>query len=197
MLHESRPSRPWLIFDVSRNPMASSVKLSIGDARSIAGVLPLFRAYQAHYSSLTSATEDQTRTFLVRLAEHPESGFVIVAEIEDAVVGFATGYFTVAGVMAERLVHLGDLYVTPEHRRRGIATALVDEVARQAVAHGIRLVRWLSLAANADLNQWYSLLGATSGDFKLFLLPAEKRANKAPEPTPGSVTPRATELKLE
>jgi GNAT superfamily N-acetyltransferase len=171
--------------------MTSAVKLRIGDTHCIARVLPLFRAYQAHYCSLTYASEDQTWTFLVWLAEHPESGFVIVAESEGAVVGFATGYFTVAGVMAERLLHLGDLYVTPEHRRRGIATALVDEVARQAVAHGIRLVRWLSLAANTELNQWYVSLGATSGDFKLFLLPAAERANKAPEPTPGSVTLRA------
>ena len=158
--------------------MTSAVELRIGDVRSIARVLPLFRAYQAHYSSLTNASEEQTRTFLVRLAEHPESGFVVVAESEGAVVGFATGYFTVAGVMAERLLHLGDLYVSPEHRRRGIATALVDEVARQAVTHGIRLVRWLSLAANTELNQWYASLGATSGDFKLFLLPSAQRANK-------------------
>jgi ribosomal protein S18 acetylase RimI-like enzyme len=172
--------------------MPSPVKLRIGDARCIASVLPLFRAYQAHYSSLTSATEEQTRTFLLRLADHPESGFVIVAEIDDTVVGFATGYFTAAGVIAERLLHLGDLYVSPEYRRRGIATALVDEVVREAVGHGIRMVRWLSLATNTDLNQWYTSLGATSGDFKLFLLPTEKRANKAPEPTTMAVTPRAT-----
>lgn len=155
------------------------VTLRLGDAACIARVLPLFRAYQAHYSALTSASEAQTRDFLVRLAEQPESGFVVVAESGEAVVGFATGYFTVAGVLAERLVHLGDLYVAPEHRRRGIATALVDEVARQAAAHGIRLVRWLSLASNMELNAWYASLGATSGDFRLFLLPAEKRVSPA------------------
>lgn len=156
--------------------MTSPVKLRAGDIHSIAKILPMFRAYQAHYSSLTSAGEEQTREFLVQLVERPEAGFVIVAESDEDVVGFATGYFTMAGVIAERLLHLGDLYVTPEHRRRGVATALVDEVSRQAVLRGIRLVRWLSLSANTELNQWYASLGATSGDFKLFLLPSSKRA---------------------
>jgi ribosomal protein S18 acetylase RimI-like enzyme len=120
---------------------------------------------------LTSASEEQTRGFLAQFLAQPGSGFIVIAEVDGEIIGFATGYFTVTGVMAERLVHLGDLYVAPEHRRNGIATSLVNQVSEQARMHGIGLVRWLSLASNTELNRWYDSLGAKGVDFKLFLRP--------------------------
>lgn len=114
--------------------------------------------------------------FLTRFLEQPSTGFIVLAEVSGQLVGFATGYFTVAGVMAERLVHLGDLYVAPEHRGQGIATSLVNRVTDEARRNGIGLVRWLSLASNKDLNRWYESLGAKSGDFKLFLRPTAMEA---------------------
>lgn len=125
---------------------------------------------------LTSASEEKTRDFLARLLAQPASGFIVVAERDGAIVGLAAAYFTISGVLAERLVHLGDLFVAPAHRRHGIATALVREVARQGRVHHIPLVRWLSLATNTDLNAWYASLGASTGDFKLFLLPTQEPA---------------------
>lgn len=156
--------------------MKSPAQLRTADNSCLPGILPLFRAYQAHYSALTTAGEEQTRAFLAGLLSDPASAFVVIAELEGEIVGFATGYFTVAGVMAERLVHLGDLYVAPEHRSQGIATALVNRVTEQARMHGIGLVRWLSLASNTKLNQWYESLGAKSDNFRLFLRPTAKAA---------------------
>jgi ribosomal protein S18 acetylase RimI-like enzyme len=115
--------------------------------------------------------EEQTRTFLVQLIKNLDAGFVVIAEAKQTIVGFATGYLTVSGVIAERLVHLGDLYVVPEYRHQGIATALINRVTEEARARSIGLVRWLSVASNTELNRWYETLGATSGDFKLFLKP--------------------------
>ena len=171
--------------------MKFSPDLCIADRALIEAVMPLFREYQAHYSSLTSASESQTRAFLIDLVERPDLGFVVVAVTGGRVIGFATAFFTVSGIIAERMLHLGDLFVLPEFRRRSVATRLIDEVARFARARGIRLIRWLSVAANTELNAWYASLGATSGDFRLFLLEAAKRANKAPEPTTTAVTPPA------
>ncbi len=151
--------------------MKSPAQLRLADPSCLPGILPLFRAYQSHYSALTTASEEQTREFLAQLLDQRDKGFILIAEVGDEIVGFATGYFTVAGVMAERLVHLGDLYVAPEHRSQGIATSLVNRVTEHARRHGIGFVRWLSLASNTGLNQWYESLGAQGGDFKLFLRP--------------------------
>ena len=163
---------------LAKPPMKLLAHFRIADPSSLDLILPLFRAYQAHYSALTSATEGQTRDFLKKLLEQPANGFIILAEVDGALAGFATGYFTVAGVMAERLVHLGDLYVAPEYRRHGLATALVNRVTEQARLKGIGLVRWLSLASNTELNRWYESLGAKSGEFKLFLRPTSSPAHE-------------------
>ena len=148
-----------------------NVTLQSATVADVERLLPLFRAYQAHYSALTEATEERTRGFLAELLAQPEQGFAILAVHQGEVAGFATGYYTVAGLLAQRLVHLGDLYVAPAFRRNGIATALMDAVKARAREKGIGLVRWLSVAGNAELNKWYGSLGATSGDFKLFLRP--------------------------
>lgn len=149
--------------------MKQTAVLRIAEPASLEKILPLFRAYQAYYSTLTSADEAKTRRFLADLLAHPETGFAVTAEVQHTIVGFATGFVTVSGVLAERMVHLGDLYVLPDHRHKGIATALIDRVTEEARTRGFGLVRWLSVASNTKLNQWYSSLGTTSGDFKLFL----------------------------
>jgi GNAT superfamily N-acetyltransferase len=69
------------------------------------------------------------------------------------------------------------LYVVPGHRGRDLGRILVEAVCREAVGRGIPLVRWLSAAANDRLNEWYAKLGATSYDFRLFILEAGKGAS--------------------
>jgi ribosomal protein S18 acetylase RimI-like enzyme len=132
-------------------------------------VLPLFRAYQAQYAQLTDASEEQTRQFFVELLSDSERGFMVLAVTDGRIVGFATGFVTVSGVIASRIVHLGDLYVEPAYRGQSIGARLVDEVSAEAHRRGIPLVRWLSIASNEKLNRWYERLGARGSDFKLFL----------------------------
>lgn len=160
--------------------MNTVVKIRVARVSDVEAVLPLFRRYQAHYSQLTTATEEKTRAFLVDLVSRPDQGFALVAETESGVVGFATGFVTVSGVLAERMVHLGDLYVDSHFRRQGVATKLISGVVDQARSRGLALVRWLSLASNTELNQWYESLGATSGEFRLFLKPVKKETEQQP-----------------
>jgi len=101
----------------------------------------------------------------------PAAGFCFLAFDDDEAVGFALAYLTVSGLIAQRIAHLGDLYVAPQHRRNGIATALFEAVVREAGVRGIPLVRWLSLNTNIDLNQWYNRLVKSAGTFELFLKP--------------------------
>jgi ribosomal protein S18 acetylase RimI-like enzyme len=106
---------------------------------------------------------------LVDLLTRPERGFALVAESQANVIGFATGFVTVSGVLAEHLIHLGDLYVDHRFRRQGVGAQLIAGVVDEARSRKIALVRWLSLSSNTELNRWYESLGATSGEFRLFL----------------------------
>ena len=189
--HAARPLWPWLIFDVSQEDrMPSHIQVEVARESRIDDILPHFRAYQSSYGEFACASEKQTRDFLLDLLREPRDGAILIALADSHVVGFATAFATVSDVMASRMFHLGDLYVAPDYRGRRIGERLIDAVRSEAARRGIPLVRWLSVSSNERLNAWYEKRGVKSYDFKLFIGDAQG-ANKAPEPTPRSVTPRA------
>ena len=130
--------------------MELDITIEVAAESQLDEILPQFRAYQAYYSQLTGAGEEQTRTFLHELLRNPDRGFILLARSRSLVVGFATGFVTVSGVLASRLVHLGDLYIAPEYRGRTIGARLVDECTRFARAHGYRRIRlWTNTVLGA------------------------------------------------
>ena len=95
------------------------------------------------------------------LVDHPEAlvfsaaslsgGRVRVATIElDLIVGFAT---TVTG---DGFVELVDLFTDPDWMRRGVATALIDDVVAFATAIGVSRV---SVIGNPHATQFYQQAG--------------------------------------
>lgn len=153
----------------TRPPASGVVTLRQATGEDLAVLMPYFRAYQEHYGTMTSASEEQTRSFLQGLLADAKAGFVLLAFIDAIPCGFATVYFTVSGLIAQRLAHLGDLYVAPEFRKRGVGTALFEAVANEAQARGIGLVRWLAVSSNAAVNAWYAKKANFVGTFELYL----------------------------
>jgi GNAT superfamily N-acetyltransferase len=154
--------------------MASNIRVEVAEESRIEEVLPHFRTYQKCYSEFAGATEGQTRDFLTELTRDSRSGVVLIASEGARIVGFATAFVTVSGVLASRILHLGDLYVVPEYRGQKIGERLVEAVRIEASKRSIPLVRWLSVASNERLNAWYDSLGAKSYDFKLFIVDARE-----------------------
>jgi GNAT superfamily N-acetyltransferase len=78
-------------------------------------------------------------------------GLTRVAVTAGRVVGFATARPTGAGTQ-----ELDDLFVDPDHRRQGIATALVRDVERRARAAGVTSVE---VTANEHALDFYRSVG--------------------------------------
>ena len=116
--------------------MEQRIDLIVGRPDSLDQLIPLFRAYQAHYNQFSVAGEEQTRCFLSQILRSPNEGFVILASTSGQMIGFATGYVMVSGLLEERMIHLGDLYVDPGYRGRKVGTSLVLEVVSQARLRG-------------------------------------------------------------
>jgi ribosomal protein S18 acetylase RimI-like enzyme len=114
--------------------------------RDVDGVLAVWRRAEAEQS----ATDDPAS--LLRLLERDPDG-LLVAEEDGALVGTAMVVFD--GWRA----NLYRLAVVPEHRRRGIARALVEEGERRARARGARRFSAIVLAAEAPAVGFWEAVG--------------------------------------
>jgi GNAT superfamily N-acetyltransferase len=91
--------------------------------------------------------------YLILGPEGLAEGRMYVAEEDGSVVGFATWAWAAE---AGGTVELEDLFVDPDWRRRGIATALVGHIVDVLRARGVRC---LEVTANPHAEGFYSAAG--------------------------------------
>ena len=100
---------------------------------------PMFDAYRQFYKQ--PSDPGQARRFLLERLERDQS-VVFLAMEDEAGVGFTQLYPSFSSVSAKRVWILNDLFVVPEARQRGVASALLERAARFAVetqAKGLEL----------------------------------------------------------
>lgn len=83
-----------------------------------------------------------------------------VADLDGKIVGMALLYFRYS-TWKGRTLHLEDLVVHERYRRKGVGTALFDQVMRYASQTGVRRVNWVVLDWNTDAIAFYKKAGAT------------------------------------
>jgi GNAT superfamily N-acetyltransferase len=76
-------------------------------------------------------------------------------------VGFALYFTSYSTWLGHHGIRLEDLYVTPDHRKKGIGRALLARLAQIAVAEGCGRLEWDVLDWNANAIAVYQRLGAT------------------------------------
>ena len=94
----------------------------------------------------------------------------LVAEWEGKPAGYAI-FFDCYSTWRGRQLFLEDLFVRSEFRAKGIATSLMAQVARIAVAENCRAVRWEVLNWNQPALNLYTSIGTTFLDeYRIVLL---------------------------
>jgi GNAT superfamily N-acetyltransferase len=94
---------------------------------------------------------------------------VLIAEEAGTVTGFALFFHNFSTWLARPGIYLEDLFVRPEHRRKGHGQALLRELARIAVERGCGRMEWAVLNWNTPAIDFYRSLGATAlGDWTIF-----------------------------
>ncbi|WP_158941812.1 GNAT family N-acetyltransferase [Granulicella sp. S190] len=95
----------------------------------------------------------ETKRFVCILAELTDASTITPA-------GFALYFYNYSTWRGHAGIYLEDLYVSPEHRGKGIGKALLTRVAAIAVAEGCPRYEWSVLDWNQPSIDFYQQLGA-------------------------------------
>ncbi len=117
----------------------------------------------AAYEREPDAVEVDAQTLAAQLAE-PSPPFECLIAEDDEPVGFALFFSTYSTWRGRRGLHLEDLRVTPNARRRGVGSALLRRLATIAVERGCARLEWAVLDWNELAISFYRGLGATPQD---------------------------------
>jgi GNAT superfamily N-acetyltransferase len=83
-----------------------------------------------------------------------------VAEVDGEIVAYAAIFHTYSTFRARPTLYLEDLFVHPDHRRQGIATAMLRHLRELAVARECGRFEWTVLDWNTDAQALYQKIGA-------------------------------------
>lgn len=97
------------------------------------------------------------------MATSPEIQSAVI-EASGGVVGFVHYHFQLSSWAASSQCYLEDLYVEPQFRGQGMATALIAEVKRAALDNGCSELFWITRSGNSTARSLYDKL-ATESDF--------------------------------
>jgi GNAT superfamily N-acetyltransferase len=114
----------------------------------------------AEYEKLSHAvtgSEDQLREHLFGDRPFAEA---ILAEWEGQAVGFALFFYNYSTFLTKPGIYLEDLFVLPEHRRRGIGRLLLIALAQRALDRGCGRLEWSVLDWNEPAISFYQHMGA-------------------------------------
>ena len=90
-----------------------------------------------------------------REAISSETATVLVAELDGAVIGFATAYQGLRSVRFGLQTWVEDLAVAPQQRSRGVGKALLDAAKAWAREHGATRLALDSGEARKDAHRFY------------------------------------------
>ncbi|NKY07118.1 GNAT family N-acetyltransferase, partial [Cellulomonas hominis] len=122
--------------------------------------------------ALPDAARDQVLDE-VRLVPQPLGPGAVLAVTEDGPVGFAHARRFPRPILGAEGVYLDDLYTSPSARGRGVARALLGELAAQARAEGLGVVRWTTRPGNAAARRLYDAVATVADSVTYDLVPAE------------------------
>jgi GNAT superfamily N-acetyltransferase len=120
---------------------------------------------------LVSATEDGLREALFGAQPGAE---VLLAFEGDTAVGFAVYFHNFSTFLGRKGLWLEDIFVKPEHRRKGYGRRLLLHVARIAHERGCGRFEWSALDWNTPAWDFYKSLGAVPlEDWTIFRVTGE------------------------
>jgi GNAT superfamily N-acetyltransferase len=134
------------------------IEVRPGTVEDIPLMLSFIRSMAEFERLQVTATERSLRESL--FGEDP-AGHTLLAFVDGTAAAYAVYCFTFASMVGKRVIWLDDLYVEPEFRGKGIASALMAYLADIAIQNNCGRFEWMVLDWNQPAIDFYSGLGAT------------------------------------
>jgi GNAT superfamily N-acetyltransferase len=134
-----------------------SVLIKQASIHDLDNIVPLFDAYRQFYGKTSDIK--LAREFLTDRLKYDESIIFVALNEGAGAVGFTQLYPSFSSTRAARTFILNDLYVVPELRRTGIATALLEQAARFSRTAGAARLSLSTARTNVTAQALYESLG--------------------------------------
>ena len=138
-----------------------------------AATLHRFICDLAAYEQQPDAVEVTVATLREQLAQPRPPFECLLAEQDEQSLGFALFFPNYSTWQGKPGIYLEDLFVHPEHRRRGVGLALMSDLSRLAIDRGCARLEWAVLDWNEPSLAFFESIGAQGMDaWRLFRLTA-------------------------
>ena len=142
------------------------------DIDALVGLLAVLFAQEAEFQP----DADAQRRGLTRLLDAPDSGVILVAELDGAVVGMVSLLYLVSTALGARVALLEDMVVSAEQRGAGIGTGLLAAAVERCRVEGCRRITLLTDGDNHRAQRLYEGAGfgrSSMGVFRMGISGAE------------------------
>lgn len=86
--------------------------------------------------------------------------YVLLAEYDNMIIGYAFYFFTYSSFLAKRTLYLEDIFISSEHRNKGIGKLFFKDLIKIAKKNKCGRMEWVVLDWNKNAIEFYSKLGA-------------------------------------
>ena len=118
----------------------------------------------ADYEKLARPDAEARRRLAADALAEPPRFWVLVAERDGRVAGYAAYFETYSTFSGRTTLYLEDIFVLEEERGHGVGRALMQALAREAVRRGCGRMEWQVLTWNQPAIHFYERLGAARLD---------------------------------
>jgi GNAT superfamily N-acetyltransferase len=141
----------------------STIKIEAATPADLALILDLIRGLAAYEREPEAVVTTEADLQAALFGPRPAAECVIAYQ-DGVPAGFALWFQTFSTWTGRPGLWLEDLFVRPEHRRRGVGTALLGYLARLCVERGYARFEWSVLDWNTPALDFYKSLGAVAMD---------------------------------
>ena len=126
------------------------------DADLILRFITELAVYEKAEEQVVATAADLRRTIFADGSAH-----ALICSVDGEPAGFAVYFYNYSTWQGRKGLYLEDLYVTPAYRGAGAGKALLQHLARTAVAEGCGRFEWSVLDWNEPALKFYASIGAS------------------------------------